>query len=186
RIRAHDDHFETSIDQKKVHDYKYRLPLDSIRFLEVQGDCTLSGVHWGGQYFQLPFECGFPKGNFASGERLYLSGTPKDNFSFNLLSRNGDILFHFNPRFNEKKIVRNSCKNGMWENEEREGAFPFKKNIGFDLVFHNQPYAMQIYFDGQRILTFAHRCSDPKRDYVAVRVEGNLEIVALEFDTSHK
>ncbi|MFH4981380.1 hypothetical protein AB6A40_008089, partial [Gnathostoma spinigerum] len=184
RIRAHENHFEMIVERKKVHEYKYRLPLGSIRFLDIHGDCMLGAVHWSGRTYAIPFECAFPKGHFGSGERLYLSGVPKDNFSVNLLDQSGDILFHFNPRFTEKKIVRNSRIEGHWETEEREGEFPFKKNTGFDLVFQNEPYAMQIYCDRRRILTFAHRCGDPTKDYTSVRIEGGIEVVALEFDSS--
>ncbi|MFH4979139.1 hypothetical protein AB6A40_005848 [Gnathostoma spinigerum] len=143
RIRAHENHFETIIEQK-VYEYKHRLPLGSIRFLNIRGDCMLSAVRWSGGTYAIPFERAFPKGHFGIGERLYLSGVPKDNFSFNLLAQNGANLFHFNPRFNERQIVRNSRRYGQWETEEREGEFPFKKNIGFDLVFRNEPYVMQV------------------------------------------
>ncbi|MFH4973874.1 hypothetical protein AB6A40_000583 [Gnathostoma spinigerum] len=45
RIRAHENHFEMIVEQKKVHEYKYRLPLGSIRFLDIHGDCMLGAVH---------------------------------------------------------------------------------------------------------------------------------------------
>ena len=56
----------------------------------------------------------------------------------------GDILFHFNPRFKEKVIVRNACRNDVWGQEEREGHFPFEKNRGFDLTIINEPYSIQV------------------------------------------
>jgi hypothetical protein len=49
-----------------------------------------------------------------------------------LVTNNGDIALHFNPRFSESTIVRNSCIAGEWGPEERFGAFPFKENYPFD------------------------------------------------------
>jgi len=37
----------------------------------------------------------------------------------------GDILFHFNPRRSEMKVVRNALTNGSWGAEERIGGWPF-------------------------------------------------------------
>lgn len=96
----------------------------------------------------------------------------------NLLNRAGDAAFHFNPRFGEKQVVRNAQTQGAWGNEEREGQFPFKKEIGFDLVIANEPYSIQIFIDGERFGTFAHR-GDPN-DYVALRIAGDLELTGIE------
>uniref|UniRef100_A0A672SKS0 Galectin n=1 Tax=Sinocyclocheilus grahami TaxID=75366 RepID=A0A672SKS0_SINGR len=39
--------------------------------------------------------------------------------------REHDVVFHFNPRFHENTIVRNTQLGGCWGPEEREGGFPF-------------------------------------------------------------
>ena len=46
-------------------------------------------------------------------------------FSLNLEGR-GVIAFHFNPRFADSVVVRNTKRNGEWGNEERDGVFPFR------------------------------------------------------------
>ena len=35
-----------------------------------------------------------------------------------------DILLHFNPRYDQKCLVLNTCKAGVWEREEKPGGFP--------------------------------------------------------------
>jgi len=182
RIRALDDKFEILANQKELHEYKYRIPLTNIDFLNINGDITLSGVHWGGRYFKLPFSTQFPAGHLNPGDRILIYGMPNGkSFSVNFLGRNGDILFHFNPRFNENAVVRNSSTNGSWGNEEREGGFPFKKDIAFDLVIVNEAYSIQIFVDNQRFGTFAHRTPNPAMDYTGISVEGELELTGLEF-----
>jgi hypothetical protein len=61
-----------------------------------------------------------------------------------LLRRNGDIALHFNPRFDEKHVIRNSLAANEWGNEEREGKNPFEKGVGFDLVIINEQYGFQV------------------------------------------
>ncbi|KAE9551370.1 hypothetical protein FO519_005424 [Halicephalobus sp. NKZ332] len=185
RIRALDDKFEILANHKEIHEYTYRIPLNTIDFLNINGDITLSGVHWGGRYFKLPFNTQFPAGHLNPGDRILLYGMPTGKqFQVNLLGQNGDILFHFNPRFNENAVVRNSSVGGTWGNEEREGGFPFKKDTAFDLIIVNEPYSIQIFIDNERFGTFAHRTSNPAFDYAGITVDGDLELTGLEFSHS--
>lgn len=61
---------------------------------------------------------------------------PVLRFSINL-AKNGDIAFHFNPRFDEDGInvvVRNSLINNMWGTEERTApSFPFIPGKPFEV-----------------------------------------------------
>ena len=49
-----------------------------------------------------------------------------------------DILFHFNPRFKDEIIVRNSKLCGDWGTEEREGDFIFKVGTEFTIEIESQ------------------------------------------------
>uniref|UniRef100_A0A914VN59 Galectin n=1 Tax=Plectus sambesii TaxID=2011161 RepID=A0A914VN59_9BILA len=179
RIRVHDDKYEISVDQKEIAEFKHRFPLKTVDHISIDGGVTLKGVHWGGRYFELPYTTDFQGGGLASGQRLYVYGIPKgDRFEVNLLNKAGEAAFHFNPRFGEKAVVRNAEVHGAWGNEEREGHFPFKKDIGFDLVIVNEPFSIQIFVDGERFGTFAHR-GDPS-DYARLRIAGDLELTGVE------
>lgn len=182
RVRVHDEKFEVMADQKSIHDFKFRIPAANVDHFAVVGDVSLSGIHWGGRYYSLPYETGFHDESFRTGKRIFLYGKPTGKrFEINLYGRNNDILFHYNPRFSEKQVVRNAQVGGTWGNEEREGTFPFKKNIGFDLVILNEPYSIQIFHNNERVGTFSHRTSDPNRDYVRLGISGDLELTGLEF-----
>lgn len=140
------------------------------------------GVHWGGRFFQLPFETQFPSNHLQSGDRIIVYGMPKGKrFEVNFIGANNDILFHFNVRFDESAVVRNAQIGGTWGNEEREGGFPFEKEKTFDLVIVNEPYSIQIFVDNKRYGSFAHRTSNPGTDYVGITVAGDLELTGLEF-----
>ncbi|VDN19592.1 unnamed protein product [Cylicostephanus goldi] len=122
---------------------------DAIEYLQINGDCTLSGVHWGGRYYIIPYKTDFPDRKLRAGQRILMHAIPKGNrWNLDLLGRGDDILFHFNPRFRDKQIVRNSFKGGEWGREEREGPFPFEKNHGFNLEVENEPYSIQVSLRG--------------------------------------
>jgi len=182
RIRVHDDKYELTANQKHLADYKHRENFSTVDYLQVRGDVNLQAIHWGGRYFEIPFTTAFHGGHLQPGQRVFIYGEPKGDFSVNFLGQNKeDIHFHFNPRFSEKKVVRNNFSNtsGAWGNEEREGEFTFKKGQGFDLVIQNEPYSLQIFINDHRFGTFAHR-ANPDHDYKALSISGEVEITGVE------
>uniref|UniRef100_A0AAR2JLP1 Galectin n=1 Tax=Pygocentrus nattereri TaxID=42514 RepID=A0AAR2JLP1_PYGNA len=49
-----------------------------------------------------------------------------------------DIAFHFNPRVGTPSVVRNTFRNGQWQNAEETSGGPFVRGGAFDLHFHDQ------------------------------------------------
>ena len=45
----------------------------------------------------------------------------------------GDIAFHYNPRFDQGTVVRNTHVGG-WGGEELAGSMPFTKNQRFEIL----------------------------------------------------
>ena len=46
-----------------------------------------------------------------------------------------DCAFFFNPLFDEEVVVRNAMLDGKWGTEERDGGFPFEKEVMFEIHF---------------------------------------------------
>uniref|UniRef100_A0A915N872 Galectin domain-containing protein n=1 Tax=Meloidogyne javanica TaxID=6303 RepID=A0A915N872_MELJA len=160
RIRAHDSKFTIFADQKEIKEYEHRVPLSSVTHFSIDGDILVTHIHWGGKYYPVPYESGIVGEGFAPGKTMLIFGTPEKKgkrFHINLLRKNGDIALHFNPRFDEKAIVRNSLIANEWGNEEREGKLPLEKGIGFDLKIVNEEYAFQIFLNEERFCSYAHR-----------------------------
>ncbi|KAK6104882.1 32 kDa beta-galactoside-binding lectin [Brugia pahangi] len=181
RIRAHDHKFVIYCDGKEVKLFDYRVPLQWITYVSIDGDAIIGQVQWGGKYYPVPYESGIVNGGLSPGKSLYITGIPdkrSKRFNINLLKQNGDIILHFNPRFDEKVVVRNALIGGVWGKEEREGKIPFEKDKIFDLQFHNEEYAIQILVNGERFVTFAHRSQ--ANDIVGVQIQGDVEISGIQ------
>uniref|UniRef100_A0A915PE95 Galectin n=1 Tax=Setaria digitata TaxID=48799 RepID=A0A915PE95_9BILA len=166
---------------KEVKVYVYRVPLQWITFVSINGDAHIGHVQWGGKYYPVPYESGIVEGGLLPGKTLCITGMPEKRgkrFNINLLKQNGDIVLHFNPRFDEKVVVRNALLSGVWGKEEREGKIPFEKDKIFDLQLQNEKYAIQIYVNGERFATFAHR-SEPD-DIMGVQIQGDVEISGIQ------
>uniref|UniRef100_A0A8C9Y9Z8 Galectin n=1 Tax=Sander lucioperca TaxID=283035 RepID=A0A8C9Y9Z8_SANLU len=72
--------------------------------------------------FDLPLP-----GGISPGLVITIDGEPVpggDRFKVDFI-KGSDVVFHFNPRFAEQIIARNSNLDGCWGSEEREGGFPF-------------------------------------------------------------
>lgn len=181
RVRAHDNKFSIFVDQKEIKEYEHRVPLSSVTHFSIDGDILLTHIHWGGKYYPVPFETGLSGEGLTPGKSMLIFAAPEKKgkrFHINLLKRNGDIALHFNARFDEKAIIRNSLISGEWGNEEREGKMPLEKGIGFDLEIKNEDYAFQIFIDGERFATFAHRL-DP-HEINGLQIGGDVEITGIQ------
>ncbi|EGT56354.1 CBN-LEC-3 protein [Caenorhabditis brenneri] len=181
RIRAHDGKFQVSINHKEVKNFEHRIPLNSVSHLSIDGDVILNHVQWGGKYYPVPYESGIASDGLIPGKTLVVYGTPEKKakkFNINLLKKNGDIALHFNPRFDEKSVVRNSLVNGEWGNEEREGKNPFERLTAFDLEIRNEEFAFQIFVNGERFASYAHRV-DP-HDIAGLQIQGDIELTGIQ------
>jgi len=197
RIRAHDNKFVVYADRKEVKEYEHRIPLQSVTHLSVDGDVVaLNHVQWGGRYYPVPYESGIAGEGLTPGKSMLIYGIPEKKakrFNINLLKKNGDIALHLNIRFDEKApkqiflcgskqrpgvVVRNSLLSGVWGKEEREGKQPFERAVGFDVEIKNEEYAFQVFVNGERFATFAHRI-DP-HEIGGLQIQGDVEITGIQ------
>ncbi|KAJ1346516.1 Lectin, galactoside-binding, soluble [Parelaphostrongylus tenuis] len=158
----------------------------TIKSLNASANCTGSNVlpnvtvHFDeGKTGKL--NCGLAGTGIAFGSTLFINGMPEKNgnrFHINLLKKNGDIALHFNPRFDEKAIVRNSLIAGEWGNEEREGKIPFEKGVGFDLGIKNEEYAFQIFVNGERFASYDHRLEP--HELHGLQIGGDVQITGIQ------
>uniref|UniRef100_A0A914UTV9 Galectin n=1 Tax=Plectus sambesii TaxID=2011161 RepID=A0A914UTV9_9BILA len=180
RVRALDEKFHVYANRHEVAKFDQRIPLAQVSHVSIDGDLSeLHLFHFGGRKFDIPTCCDAP---MATGRRVDISAIPKgDCFTINLFHADKkEHALHFSVRFEEDAVVRNATTDGKWGNEEREGKFPFKKNQVCDITIANEEYSMQLFVDGQRFGTFAHR-GNPN-DINGLTIEGDVDVMSILFN----
>ncbi|XP_065136950.1 galectin-9C-like isoform X1 [Paramisgurnus dabryanus] len=123
----------------------------------------------------IPPVCGFPSypsavgytipyktiinGGLYPGKNILIQGIINPNakrVAFNLCHRTG-IALHYNPRFDENVVVRNSHKMEKWDAEERFGGMPFQRGQPFQVTITCNPHHYNVFVNGQQAHTFNHR-----------------------------
>uniref|UniRef100_A0A0N5B7Q1 Galectin n=1 Tax=Strongyloides papillosus TaxID=174720 RepID=A0A0N5B7Q1_STREA len=121
---------------------------------------------------------------FATPQHVRIIGQcRKHSKGFHINFSNGnDIVFHFNPRFNEKCVVRNSTEDGHWQQEERyEDSFPFHHEKIFTLDFITHDSYVECKYDGQYFTEFSYR--KWHADVTSMEIDGDIE---LHYVSIHK
>jgi len=181
RIRTHADRFQIFFNGEEFAKYDHRMPVSSIDHFSVEGDCEITHVHWGGKYYPVPFESHIT-GELNPGRRLTIYGIVDKKCKFFVinLKKGHDIVLHFNPRLDDKHVIRNSFIGGVWGNEEKEGKMVFHKEHIFDIEIANESYGFQIFVNGELYCSFAHR-SEPQ-GVNGLEIKGDVELTGIVVD----
>ncbi|RZF34504.1 hypothetical protein LSTR_LSTR011746 [Laodelphax striatellus] len=101
---------------------------------------------------------------FTPGSRLCITGIvdeKADRFAVNLTceqtGKEEEMALHFNPRFAEEVIVRNTKTEGAWGHEEREGGFPLTRGGTFVLDIYCWEEAFKVMINGTVFTHYEHR-----------------------------
>ncbi|CAD6199929.1 unnamed protein product [Caenorhabditis auriculariae] len=173
RVRILENKFQVFANRKEVGTFEQRLPLDGIDHVSIRGDLfKLRLFHYGGRIFPNPY---MAVAELLPGKRLDISALPTGKrVNINLYRENKEYALQISLRYGEGAIVRNAMTNNVWGKEEREGTFPLTKGEIFDVTIINEEFSYQIFVNGKRFTTFAHRGSP--RDVKTLEIDGDVEI----------
>jgi len=173
RVRINGGKFIIYGNRVELGTFEQKMSLDGIDHVSINGDlATLRVFHYGGTNFPVPYTA---IAQVTPGKRLDISGIPKGKrVNVNLYRKGGEYALQVSIRYNEGAIVRNAMKNNEWGKEEREGNFNLRDGEVFDLTIVNEVYSFQIFTNGKRFATFAHRGSP--NDIETLEIDGNVEI----------
>ncbi|CAG2115394.1 unnamed protein product [Medioppia subpectinata] len=140
----------------------------------------------------IPHYGSIPSGGVTPGSLIIINGRVPNGcrrFDFNLmvgsvitqhLMTSGDIAFHFNPRFDENLIVRNSRQNQRWGPEEREPQTnPYVAGRSFETMILIESHGFKVAVNGRHFCEFIHRIAP---SCVGIfTVDGTVEIDRIEY-----
>lgn len=115
--------------------------------------------------------------------RMRIVGVPHagaQRFTVNFKTQEGETIFHFNARFDQNCVVRNSTVNRQYppEGEEREGAgCPFKPGVTFALDFLIHGNIIRCFVDGIEFCQFQMRGN--LQQVAVLDIHGDLALVQV-------
>ncbi|KAJ7303970.1 hypothetical protein JRQ81_011485 [Phrynocephalus forsythii] len=137
--------------------------------------CTVKGK-------SIPFT-GPIFGGLSEGKSVIIQGqiwAAVKSFAVNLVCLNGDIAFHFNPRFNEGRVVVcNTKEKGRWGSEERTFNMPFQPGVYFEMIVHVRSHCYQVSLNGNHFLEYRHRL--PFHLVQNLQINGDVSVNCITF-----
>jgi hypothetical protein len=173
RVRILGGKYQVFGNRREVGTFEQRQPLEGVDHVSITGSLDrLRVFHYGGAIFSNPYAA---IAKLAPGKRLDISALPTGKrVNINLYRAGGEYALQVSIRYNEGAVVRNAMSGNVWGEEEREGGFPLSKNEIFDLTIVNEQFSFQIFLNGKRFTTFAHRGSP--NDIETLQIDGTVEV----------
>ncbi|KAM6440531.1 galectin-1-like [Liasis olivaceus] len=120
------------------------------------------------------------------GESLIVKGTILSEckeFVINLGKDCDNLALHFNPRFDckgdERALVCNSKRAGVWEEEVRPSGFPFHQDHETQITFSFTDHDIRVNMEGSEEIVFPNRLELNVIDYLVVG--GDFRIKSVTF-----
>ncbi|KAF8773669.1 32 kDa beta-galactoside-binding lectin like protein [Argiope bruennichi] len=139
------------------------------------------GLHYKNPRF--PLNVKLPD-NLECGSKIYIHGcaaAEPNRFAINLKNAETDAnnYFHFNPRFDEGCVVRNSRLDEAWGDEEREGDMPFAPGQPFLITIIPTVDCYEVEVNGSPFIKYGHREGMPLCDVTHIAMWGDVTIYGI-------
>ncbi|XP_016320670.1 galectin-9-like isoform X2 [Sinocyclocheilus anshuiensis] len=114
-------------------------------------------------------------------KNIVIYGIPNPDcksIAINLRHRYG-VAFHYQCRFEENAVVRNTHENGSWGPEEKSEGIPFMQGQFFQAKISCKAEQYDVSVNGQQAHTYKH-CFTKLEDIDVVEVCGDLQLFSVE------
>ncbi|XP_037103490.1 galectin-9-like [Syngnathus acus] len=197
-ITVTSDSYQMNINGTHFMEYKHRISFFQVNTIAIDGKVDISSITFSNPMFAGLPQPGFPSqpgfvpaffsvpykaiisGGFKMGRVITIQGTVHPNatrFNVNLNHPYG-IALHYNPRFNENVVVRNTKYGGKWDSEERDGPMPFHKGQPFTLTICCENHSFRIMANGMQAHTYRHRFTHLQH-ISELEIDGDISITSV-------
>ncbi|XP_060042457.1 galectin-7-like [Erinaceus europaeus] len=130
--------------------------------------------------YDTPFPDGLQVGTAMKIRGYFPSGTDRSDINLACSTRtDGDIALHFNPRFDQNKVVLNSRVNGVWGTEEFGPHYPFQYGQLFEVMIITTKDGFKVLVGNQSYHFFCHQMPLQRVHYLLVGRNIILESVNI-------
>ncbi|XP_053561399.1 galectin-9 [Bombina bombina] len=134
--------------------------------------------------FAVPYQALIPGGMFPSKTIIVRGAVTSNPKRFHInFKYSGGTVFHFNPRFDEKVIVRNSKLNNSWGKEERQlpgCGMMFAPGQSFVIEITSEHHAFKVKVNGHHMFDFHHRMNNLQQ-IDTLQIEGDIVLQHVQF-----
>jgi hypothetical protein len=131
-----------------------------------------------------PYNDAIP-GGLSQGKTITIGGVVSphaDRLEYNLLTNQGNVALHINPRFHDNVNVRNSLVNGGWGSEERHGPLILQRGAPFELTILVQQDKYIVHINGHPAFHYQHRL--PFQEVSRLELKGQQQIHRITYSGS--
>uniref|UniRef100_A0A3Q1F469 Galectin n=1 Tax=Acanthochromis polyacanthus TaxID=80966 RepID=A0A3Q1F469_9TELE len=172
------DSYQLNVNGIHFADYRHRLPFQQVDTISVAGKVEISSIVFQNPVGAFPSYPAFssqpgfpPQPGFPSHP-----GFPPQ-FHVNLSHQSG-IALHYNPRFNESTVVRNSKTWDQWGPEERGGGMPFQRGQPFTLTICCESHSFRLVVNGMQAHNYKHRFTQ-LQNITTLEIEGDVSLTSV-------
>ncbi|KAA0702126.1 32 kDa beta-galactoside-binding lectin 32 kDa GBP [Triplophysa tibetana] len=179
QILVTQDAYKISTNGGHFMDFRHRVAFSQVDTISVNGKVELNSIG-----FQNPATVPYKtviNGGLYPGKNITIQGIINPNayrIKFNLRHGSG-IALHYNPRFDENLVVRNSLHLESWGSEERFGGMPFQKGQPFQVTLSCNPHHFNVFVGGQQAHTYNHRFTK-LNEIDILEVSGDLQLTLVQ------
>ncbi|KAJ8383884.1 hypothetical protein AAFF_G00213470 [Aldrovandia affinis] len=186
--------FTVTINGRHFMEFKHRLPFNTVDTISIVGGVEVNSISF---QSPAPTQPGFPptQPGFPPTQPGFPSFFPQPAypaypgqpgqgfpapppFDFNLRFNSG-IALHFNPRLDDRIVVRNSLLREKWGPEERTGGMPFHPGQPFMVTIMCETHCYRVMVNGVLMCTYNHRHTTLQQIDI-LEVNGDVSLTSVQ------